>query len=399
MKNSLQAFLVSKYLRFDKTQPFISITAILAFVGVATGVMVLIIAMAIMQGFDREFERKLFVMNYPLTIYPKPFAQMDETLVSELEKEFPDMIFSPFINTQGIVKNGNAMMGVSIFGVDFEREKKVNSVIAERLKGDVGKFDMIIGRALFDELQLDIGQKTMVIFTEVEPSGISVMPKIKRFEVREHFRSGLHAYDKSYTYTTLDALRSIKGESSTSIDGIHIYSKNPRKDIERLKNFSDKSYGVVGWWEQNGNFFAALEMEKRALFIVLMLIILIGSLNIISSLLMTIMNRRKEIALLLSMGASKKEIKSSFFLLGNIIGFSGIAVGLALGLFGVWTLGTFDIISLPADVYGTSKLPLELTSEDLFFITIGASLIVLFSSFYPAKKASEVNVLDVLRNE
>ncbi|MCR4941960.1 MAG: FtsX-like permease family protein, partial [Campylobacter sp.] len=145
--------------------------------------------------------------------------------------------------------------------------------------------------------------------------------------------------------------------------------------------------------------FSALALEKRALFIVLMLIILVASLNIVSSLLMTVMNRRQEIALLLALGASKKEIKQSFFLQGLVIGGGGIIFGLILGLFGVWLLGNFNIIDLPADVYGSSKLPMELSMFDFFSIVIGAIVIVCLSSYYPSKKASEVDVLQTLRNE
>ena len=140
-------------------------------------------------------------------------------------------------------------------------------------------------------------------------------------------------------------------------------------------------------------------IRGQALFIVLMLIILVASLNIVSSLLMTVMNRRQEIALLLSLGASKAEIKKSFFALGATIGGGGIVFGLVLGFFGVWLLGSFDIVNLPADVYGSAKLPMELSLLDLAMILVGAIVIVAFSSFYPAKKAAQINVLETLRNE
>ena len=131
----------------------------------------------------------------------------------------------------------------------------------------------------------------------------------------------------------------------------------------------------------------------------LLLIILVASLNIISSLLMTVMSRRSEIALMRTLGASKAEIKAIFFRLGIIIGSAGIAAGTVLGGFGIWLLSTFDIISMPEDVYGTNRLPVDLTMTDFSLIILGTSLIILLSSLYPAKKASQTDPLTVLRNE
>jgi putative ABC transport system permease protein len=227
-----------------------------------------------------------------------------------------------------------------------------------------------------------------------------MMPKMKRFQYVGSFRSGLTAYDNAYMFTSLEALQTLLQRDESSYDGIHIYSLDPMNDIKKIKQeLPEFEVGVIGWWQQNGNFFSAMELEKKALFIVLMLIILIASLNIISSLLMTVMSRRKEIALLLSMGASANETKQIFFKLGMIIGVSGIFFGILLGFFGIYLLGNFDIISLPADVYGTSKLPIELSLIDFSLILFGSFAIVLLSSYYPAKKSTKIDVLEVLRNE
>ncbi len=401
MNKKLVNFIVKKYLKFDKKNPFISISAILAFVGVAIGVMVLIITMAIMNGTAKEFENKLFTMNYPLSIYPKFQNSVDTELLANLEKEFPNMKFSPYLSSQVIIQSGDNMNGGIIFGVNQEKEAAINSIYkkaSSKLK--LSKYDVIIGDGIRQNLYLSKGNKATLYFTSLKPTGLTMMPKLKRFTYKNSFKSGLHAYDKSYVYTSIEALQTILKKDKNSFDGIHVYSDNAMEDIKELKEFLRAySAGVVGWWQQNGNFFAAMEMEKKALFIVLMLIILVASLNIISSLLMTVMSRRKEIALLLSMGASHKEIKSIFLRLGTIIGFSGIASGVALGFLGMWILDTFEIISLPADVYGTSKLPLDLSMLDFVSIIIGAILIVFISSYYPAKKATNIDVIDVLRNE
>lgn len=400
MKNSIVPYLVRRFLRFDKEQPFIFLSALLAFLGIGLGVTVLIIAMALMNGFDNEFKKKLTIMNYPLTIVPKFYGAVNEDLLLDLELKFPNLKFSPFVQSAVMARDGSKLEGGYIFGVDFKSEANVNSVIKDATKGaSYEKFDVVIGKTLKDEFGASNDDKLMYIFTHVEPGGMSVTPKIKRFKVSGVFDSGLRAYDKAYSYTTISSLQAILNLPSNQYSGIHIYSQNPQEDILKIKPILPKSVSIRGWWEENVNFFAALELEKTSLFIVLMLIILIAAINIISSLLMTVMNRRSEIALLLSLGITTAEIKKVFLYLGIVIGISGILAGIALGMSGLWVLSTFDIVNLPKDVYPTSTLPLDLSIRDFVFIVVGAFLIVIASSFYPAKKASEVDILTVLRNE
>ena len=400
MNNTLVKYMVKRYLRFDQDQPFIFLSALLAFLGILLGVMVLIIAMSLMNGFDAEFRKKLTVMNYPLTIMPKFYGAVDKTLYKELKDEFPSLAFSPYVASPVIVRRGSTMEGGYLFGVDIEAEAKTNNVIAKAIEGKTyGKFDVIVGKTLFDDLYLTDHERLMYIFTQAEPGGLTLTPKIKRFKINGSFDSGLSAYDKAYHYTSLSALQTILRLPKSQYDGIHIFSSNPHEDIKRLQKFLPESVRVKGWWEDNISFFSALELEKHALFIVLMLIILIAAVNIISSLLMTVMNRRSEIALFISLGASEAEVKKIFLYLGIIIGVTGIIAGTILGLSGLWVLSSFDIISIPADVYGTSRLPLKLSIIDFISIIVGAFVIVVLSAWYPAKKAAQVDVLNVLRNE
>lgn len=398
--NSLLPFLVRRYLRFDKEQPFIFLSALLAFIGIALGVMVLMIAMALMNGMSKEFQKRLFVMNYPLTISPNFTATVDDDLLQKLKIELPDLKFSAFIRTQAISRKSGHMDAGMLFGVDFKQEVQINEVLNKALTGRIPeKFEVVVGQSIFDEYALNFDDKMTYIFTDVSANGFSLTPKMKRFKVRATFESGLSNYDKAYHYSTLDSVRAIKGWKKGHYSGIHAFSDKPMKDIKRIKELLPATASVYGWWEQNGNFFAALELEKQALFIVLMLIILMAAINIISSLLMTVMNRRSEIALLLTLGATPQEVKKLFINLGIIIGVAGIFTGVVFGGIGMWVLTTFDIISLPKDVYGTSKLPLDLEGFDFAMIIVGAFVIVLFSSFYPARKAATVDPLTVLRNE
>jgi len=400
LKKSLVPYLVRKYIRFDHSQPFISISAILAYLGVSVGLMVLIVAMAIMNGTSKEFKEKISTMSYPITILPSASGKLDDRMLNALKQRFPNFIYSPYLNTQAITKENGKMSGVVVFGVDFQSEAKINKIVAKSLKNVTPKkFDAIIGANIASDFAITNGQKITLIFTEATPGGFSLIPTMKRLKVVNTFKSGMQAYDSAYVYTTLYALSKIVKVPYHTYHGIHISTPNPMEDIKRIRRVLPVGYSAIGWWQQNGNLFAAMEVEKKALFLVLMLIILVASLNIISSLLMTVMNRRKEIALLLSLGATREEIKKAFFYLGSLIGGAGIITGAILGLLGIYVLGHFDIITLPADVYGTSKLPLDLAPFDFIATIVGAVIIVLLSSYYPSKKATEVDILTTLRNE
>ncbi|MDR1452012.1 MAG: ABC transporter permease [Helicobacteraceae bacterium] len=399
-KKSLVGFIARRYLRFDPSQPFISIAAILAFLGVAIGVMVLIVTMAIMSGVTKEFREKLFVMNYPITLLPRFGTTIDDELIDRLRANFPDLRFSPYLRSGAMSRKDSYMEGVIVFGVRFDAERLVNPIFDRALTKDAYEpFEAIAGKALTDEFAIAQNEKLLLIFTRSQPSGLALTPVMKRFAIAGSFESGLRAYDKAYFYAQYDDLRVLLNAKTGEYHGVHIDAKEPMDAIDKIKAVVGSRANAIGWWEQNANFFGALELEKRALFLVLMLIVLVAALNIVSSLLMTTISRRKEIALLASLGASPREIGKIFFTIGAAIGFVGIVTGSALGGAALWALDRFDIVSLPADVYGTSKLPLDPSPFDFSMIVIGAFIIVLFSAWYPAKKAAQTDVLDALRNE
>lgn len=268
MKNIVVPYLVRRFLRFDTEQPFIFLSALLAFLGISLGVMVLLIAMALMNGFENEFKKKLTIMNYPLTVIPKFYGSVNESLVIDLQTKFPEYSFSPYVQSAVMARSGSLLEGGYIFGVDFKEEAKINSVLAKAFKDiDTKKFDVFIGKSLKEEFDVQINDKLMYIFTDVEPGGFSVTPKIKRFKVKGIFDSGLTAYDKAYSYTTLQAMQSMLHLPSNIYDGIHIYSKNPQEDILKISKELPQNVAIKGWWEDNVNFFAALEMEKASLFL------------------------------------------------------------------------------------------------------------------------------------
>jgi len=398
---------IRHYLKYDKENPFIFVSSMLALFGVAAGVMVLMLAMGIMNGTQKEFKKRLFVMNYPLTLIPIGYQNANDEILDKLSLKFPDLKFSPYYTTQVISKSGSSVNGSILYGVDFEKEQKINEVFDAALKSALNSkshFKIVTGVTLSELMQVPKGEKLTLYFSENQSIGFGSMPLQKRFTIDATFDSGLKNYDKVLLYTTFEAFEKILKRPKGIYDGIHIYSEDAMNDMVRINDYL-KTIGVYGglrlqgWWEENASFFAAMEVEKKALFLVLLLIILVAALNIISSLLMTVMSRRTEIALMKTLGATQAEIQSIFFKLGALIGFGGIVLGTILGLIGMWVLTTFPIIQLSEDVYGFSKLPMDLTLLDFVLIIVGAIAIVLFSSRYPAKKASSTNPLHILRNE
>lgn len=398
---------IKHYLKYDKDNPFIFISSLLAFLGIAAGVMVLMLAMGIMHGTQKEFKKRLFVMNYPLTLVPIEYQNANDDIIQKLSQEFPALKFSPYYTTQVITKSGSSVNGSILYAVDFEKEKAINTVFDKALKDSLNlqsKFKIVVGETLSQELMVKEGDKLTLYFSEQQSVGFGSMPVQKRFKIDATFDSGLNTYDKVIIYTTLEGFQKVLKRETGIYDGIHIYSDDAMHDIQRINAYlksigKDQSVHIEGWWEQNASFFAAMELEKKALFLVLLLIILVAALNIISSLLMTVMSRRTEIALMKTLGATTAEIKSIFFKLGAIIGLSGIFAGTILGLIGMWILTTFPIIKLSEEVYGFSKLPIDLTLMDFSLIILGAVVIIIVSSLYPAKKASSTDPLAVLRNE
>ena len=395
--------IVRYYLRYDPDNPFIFLSALLAFLGIAAGVMVLMIAMGIMNGTQKEFEKKLFVMNYPLTVVSFGKGVRQSTM-EKLRKAFPEMKISPFYSTQVIAKYSEGIQGGLLYGVDFQKEVAINPVFAKALdrngsKEKYGKFSLVAGDDLALVLGAQIGDRITLYFSQQQAIGFGSAPLHKRFVLEGTFNSGLKAYDKAILYTTLEAFQKILKKDPERYDGLHLYTDRPMKMVEKVKALLPDDADVEGWWQQNGNFFAAMQMEKKALFLVLLMIILVASLNIISSLLMTVMSRRKEIALLRTLGATKREIRQIFFRLGVLIGTAGILAGTLLGFLGIWILTHFDIVHLPADVYGTSRLPVDLLPQDFVMILVGTAIIVLLSALYPARKAAATDPLKVLRNE
>ncbi len=184
----------------------------------------LMVAMGIMNGTEREFQKRLFVMNYPLTLIPTHYNSANDELISKLKREFPHLKFSPYYTTQVITKSGSNVNGSILYGVDFEREAEINSVFSKAIQNSIklnSRYKLIIGKTLARDMGVYNGRKLTVYFSEQEAIGFGTMPLQKRFKIISQFDSGLKAYDKAIIYTTLEAFEKILKRKDGVYDGIH----------------------------------------------------------------------------------------------------------------------------------------------------------------------------------
>ena len=263
---SLVPYLVKKYLRFDKSQPFITVSAILAFLGVSIGLMVLIIAMAIMNGTSKEFKEKISTMSYPITILPAMAdATVNKYALDALKAKFPGFTYSPYINSQVIVKKGKKLEGAMIFGVDFPSEAKINKIVAKALNDTniSDKFEILTGDGIGASYALDKGEKVTLIFTESQPGGFSLIPVMKRFTYKGDFKSGMQAYDNAYIYTSIKALSKVLKMDKGDYDGIHVSTENPLEDIKKIRKFIPPYYAAVGWGSKMAIFFPRWRWKRE----------------------------------------------------------------------------------------------------------------------------------------
>ena len=248
--------IIKHYLKYDKDNPFIFISSLLAFLGIAAGVMVLMLAMGIMHGTQKEFQKRLFVMNYPITLISTSYSGANINLINSLKKEFPNIKFSPYYTTQVITKSGSSVNGSILYGIDFKKEAEINEVFRRALDGSISsqsRYKMVTGEVLAKEMGVYKGQKLTLYFSEQQAIGFGTMPLQKRFVIDSTFDSGLKAYDKAIIYATLDSFQKILKRKEGIYDGVHIYSKDASRCQKNQKVFSKKcsysignSRGVVG---------------------------------------------------------------------------------------------------------------------------------------------------------
>ncbi|MBU4149093.1 MAG: lipoprotein-releasing ABC transporter permease subunit [Candidatus Omnitrophica bacterium] len=384
-----------RYLVSKRREKFISIISFISIMGVAVGVAALIVVLAVMSGFDNDLRDKIVGINSHIVIEKEGGIENYNFLIEELDN-MPDVVASsPFVNGQALIKTEKEVLGVIFRGIDPDREQKVTK-LGEYLQAgtlSLEKDSVLIGAELAWRLNFNIGDAVSLVS--------AASPKPKEFIVSGIFKSGMFDYDMNLVFTSIEGAQEFYdvGDMAGGI-GIRVadaYKADIIKDTIQEEIGFD--YWVRSWSDLNKNLFSALKLEKMTMFIILALIVLVACFNIVSTLIMMVMEKTKDIGILKSIGATNSSVKSIFMLNGFLIGFLGTAIGGACGFVLCYILKTYQFIKLPRDIYYIDRLPVNLNINDAITVIISAMMITLISTVYPAWQAARLQPVDALRYE
>ncbi len=371
---------------------FLSFMSAVSILGIIVGVAVLIVVIAVMNGFDKELRDKIVANNPHILVYGDDLIELDDKLLTELETSGVERVV-PMAYSQVFLRIGDRIQPIFLRGVS---RKDIEFL----LKGDkiLGNFpkegEVVIGKELAQIFSLWVGDEIEVVSPIASQS--------RRFKVAGVFESGMYEYDSSLVYGNLGDVQDLlfMPDKVNSI-GIYLY------DPEEAGKVKEKLYPLlhaeglraITWMESNRSLFSALKLEKLVMFLILLLIVLVASFNVISSLVVLVATRTREIGLLKALGFTDGQVYWIFLLIGLIIGLIGAGVGGLLGVGIALAIEKWHIISLPPDVYYIDYLPARVGWIDTLWILISAVLLAVFSSLYPAQKARAIVPALALRYE
>lgn len=406
---SFEWFVSRRYLRAKRKQKFISLISVISILGVAVGVMALIVVLSVYTGFTEGLRDQIIGINSHVLVqrYGSNILNPEE-LAEQVESVDGVVATTPYIFSQVLISSSMNSSGIVLRGIDPLTAGNVINIGRKMISGQLTDLarettppGIIIGKELANQLSLRQGSKVRLISPEGPLSPMGVLPKIRTCTVVGIFETGMFEYDSTLGFINLETARSLSGDEQ----GVHGLEVRVR-DVDRanhvgqsIKKLLGPTYSVRDWMQLNQNLFAALKLEKAGIFIALDLIILVAALNIISALIMVVMEKNRDIAILKSMGATTGSIMRIFFYQGAVIGMTGTAFGVMGGLGLCTILKRYKFIELPSNVYPMSTMPIKVVPLDVSIIAVSALLITLGATLYPSWKASRVRPAEALTYE
>ncbi len=399
----LPLFIALRYLKSRKKG--LSFGTVISISGVALGVMALIVVISVVSGFHEDLQRKILGTQAHAVVLSYSGGISDyKTMIDFLSKKQEIQACSPFVMGQVLISSGKRAHGVYLRGITPEYDRKTTEVfkyIKYRYENYTDLPWIIIGKELANMLGVLPGDTITVISPIGTMGPLGIIPKVKKFIVTGIFEIGMFEYDMNLVITDIKVAQDFF-EYGNKVTGIQLRLKDVYKAnsvSQALTKELGGEFYVKDWMQMNRNLFSALKLEKFAMFIILILIVLVASFNIVSMLMVNVTEKQKDIAILKSMGATDNLIKLIFMCQGFIIGLIGVLIGLTAGLILCEIIRSYDIVKLPADVYYLSKLPVKVKSFDIVLICANALFISLVSTIYPAHRASKINPVEILRYE
>lgn len=400
-----------RYTRAKRRNHFISFISLTSMIGMTLGVAVLILVLSVMNGFDRELRERILGMVPHAAIKNQQDFSNWETLAEQI-KDHPRVEgVAPFVNSQGMLMQGGENRGALVSGILPEWENQV-SIVGQHLVNteltdlQAGEFNIILGDILARFLRVQKGDQVTLLIPEASITPAGVFPRLKRFKVAGTFKVGAEL-DGNLAYVHLEDMQRLM-RSGENIEGLRLQLDDlfqAQRVTRELVNQLGHPYRGQDWTQTQGNLFQAIQMEKRMISLLLMIIVAVAAFNIVSTLVMVVTDKQSDIAILRTLGASPRTIMGIFMVQGLTIGVVGTLVGVALGILlalnisdlVLWVEGILGIQFLDANVYFISYLPSELRWEDVRFITLAALVLSLVSTLYPAWRASRIHPAEALR--
>ncbi len=410
-------FIGLRYLKAKRKQTFISIITVISILGVALGVMTLIVVLSVMSGFEKTLKDRILGTYAHLVVLKAGQDGMEnyEEVSKKVETVKRVVSAEPFILNQVMLSSESNVSGVVLKGIDPDRVGRVTDLARNLKSGRLENLKtgyppgIIVGMELAKTLGISLESTIQVISPLGNLTPMGIMPKMKRFRVVGIFYSGMYEIDHTLAYLSLESAQKFFGMGSR-VSGIEVKIK----DVYQVKSVGAEirrelgpSFWTRDWMDMNRNLFSALRLEKIAMFILLVLIVLVAAFNIISTLIMVVMEKNKDIAILKSMGAHSRSIMRIFIIEGLTIGAVGTFLGGLLGVVISLNLETvtgivehlFGFKILSSDVYYIDKLPSQVNPLDVGLIVITAILITLLATLYPSWRASRLDPAEALRYE
>jgi lipoprotein-releasing system permease protein len=401
---SLELFIALRYLRAKRKGIFATITSLIGVAGVTVGVAALITTLSVMNGFQTDIEQKIIGAQAHLTVLGVYSQQGADNLLKMIKADPDIAAAAPFVMGQAILNYENRSLGIVVKGLDPKQEFEVNN-LAKTLRH--GSWDhlsdgkvpgIVLGEELARNMGMDVGDVIVLVSPKSVGSALGMVPKMAHFKITGLLHTGYYEYDSTTGYVDLGVAAKFFGvEAGATAVGARL------KDLKEVENAAARIQEKIGpahrvrtYSELNSTLFAALKLEKGVMFLILTLIVLVASLNIASTLIMRSIEKTRDIGLLKAMGATPRQIKRIFLAEGFIIGGTGLAMGLGLGLLLCWIIRTFPIVQLPADIYYLSQVPVSIELHDVVAVLVMGLILSLLATVYPAARAAKVNPVEAI---